>query len=86
MRPPASNGRPRLAEPFVERPPRWSARNEGTRVKAVADHTSTLWPALPYEEWKDTYATLHMWTQIVGKIALALGAAAQSQLGASRLP
>jgi Family of unknown function (DUF5996) len=30
------------------------------------------WPALPYSEWKDTYATLHMWTQIVGKIRLAL--------------
>ena len=30
-----------------------------------------LWPPLPYEEWKDTYATLHMWTQIVGKVALA---------------
>jgi hypothetical protein len=29
------------------------------------------WPALPYDEWKDTYATLHMWMQIVGKIALA---------------
>jgi uncharacterized protein DUF5996 len=29
------------------------------------------WPALPYEDWKDTYATLHMWTQVVGKIALA---------------
>jgi Family of unknown function (DUF5996) len=29
------------------------------------------WPALPYESWKDTYATLHMWTQVVGKIALA---------------
>ena len=29
------------------------------------------WPALPYEAWKDTYATLHMWTQVVGKIALA---------------
>jgi len=28
------------------------------------------WPALPYAEWKDTYATLHMWTQVVGKIAL----------------
>jgi len=27
-----------------------------------------LWPALPLEEWKDTYATLHMWTQVVGKI------------------
>jgi uncharacterized protein DUF5996 len=30
-----------------------------------------LWPALPLEEWKDTYATLHRWTQIVGKIRLA---------------
>jgi len=30
------------------------------------------WPALPYEDWKDTYATLHMWTQVVGKVALAL--------------
>jgi len=30
------------------------------------------WPELPLEAWKDTYATLHMWTQIVGKIRLAL--------------
>src|SRR6266446_2762044 len=30
------------------------------------------WPALPLETWKDTYATLHMWTQIVGKVRLAL--------------
>ena len=28
------------------------------------------WPELPYEAWKDTYATLHMWTQIAGKIRL----------------
>ncbi len=32
-----------------------------------------LWPALPYGAWKDTYATLHMWTQIVGKVRLKLG-------------
>lgn len=31
-----------------------------------------LWPSLPYAEWKDTLDTLHMWTQIVGKIKLAL--------------
>jgi hypothetical protein len=31
-----------------------------------------IWPALPYDAWKDTYATLHMWMQVVGKIALAL--------------
>lgn len=29
------------------------------------------WPALPYGEWKDTLATLHMWCQVVGKIRLA---------------
>jgi hypothetical protein len=29
------------------------------------------WPPLPYDEWKDTCATLHRWTQIVGKIRLA---------------
>jgi len=33
---------------------------------------STTWPTLPFSEWKDTYATLHMWTQIVGKVRLAL--------------
>jgi len=30
------------------------------------------WPSLPLEAWKETYATLHMWTQIVGKVRLAL--------------
>ncbi len=29
------------------------------------------WPALPYAAWKDTCTTLHLWTQIVGKIRLA---------------
>ncbi len=29
------------------------------------------WPSLPLEEWKDTCATLHMWTQVVGKVRLA---------------
>jgi hypothetical protein len=28
------------------------------------------WPELVYEEWKDTLETLHLWTQIVGKIRL----------------
>jgi hypothetical protein len=32
--------------------------------------TNETWPSLPLEEWIDTYATLHMWTQIVGKIRL----------------
>jgi Family of unknown function (DUF5996) len=29
------------------------------------------WPPLPLQEWHDTYRTLHMWTQIVGKIRMA---------------
>ena len=38
-----------------------------------ADQTrDEIWPALPFPEWKETCATLHMWTQIVGKIRLAL--------------
>jgi len=31
-----------------------------------------IWPALPFAEWRETSETLHMWTQIVGKIRLAL--------------
>ena len=31
------------------------------------------WPSLASPAWPATYATLHMWTQIVGKIRLALG-------------
>ncbi len=30
------------------------------------------WPALPIAEWQDTRDTLHMYTQIVGKIRLLL--------------
>src|SRR2546423_14686218 len=33
---------------------------------------SNAWPALPFAEWQDTAMTLHMWTQIVGKIRLTL--------------
>jgi len=36
------------------------------------DHSkSTDWPDLPFAEWSDTAATLHMWTQIVGKIRMS---------------
>jgi hypothetical protein len=35
-----------------------------------AGMANELWPALPYDEWKDTLNTVHMWTQVVGKIAL----------------
>src|SRR6478735_9125731 len=29
------------------------------------------WPSLPLEAWSDTYATWHLWAQIVGKVRLA---------------
>ncbi len=34
--------------------------------------TDNIWPSLPLAAWQETYSTLHMWTQIVGKIRLAL--------------
>ncbi len=33
---------------------------------------ATAWPRLPLAEWQPTYATLHLWTQIVGKTRLRL--------------
>jgi hypothetical protein len=30
-----------------------------------------MWPELPYERWSDTCTTLHLWTQIVGKVRLS---------------
>jgi hypothetical protein len=44
------------------------------------EHTSStqqmdraeLWPALPYETWRDTCQTLHLWTQIAGKVRMEL--------------
>ena len=32
---------------------------------------AAAWPELPYPAWRDTCATLHLWTQIVGKVRLA---------------
>jgi hypothetical protein len=32
-----------------------------------------VWPPLPLDAWADTHATLHRWTQIVGKIRVAQG-------------
>jgi hypothetical protein len=36
------------------------------------DGAATVWPDLPYPLWRDTAATLQLWTQIVGKVRLAL--------------
>lgn len=34
------------------------------------------WPALDYASWAETCATLHLWTQVIGKIRLARAPAA----------
>jgi hypothetical protein len=44
---------------------------EAAMSSSAIDARASSWPPLPYEEWKDTLATLHLWTQIVGKIRLA---------------
>jgi Family of unknown function (DUF5996) len=36
------------------------------------DHAVTVWPTLPYASWRETAATLQLWTQIVGKVRLTL--------------
>ena len=37
-----------------------------------AQNVEDTWPALPLDAWRDTLATLHMWTQVVGKLSLAM--------------
>jgi uncharacterized protein DUF5996 len=41
-------------------------------MKIASSKRDEVWPPLPFAEWKETAATLHMWTQIIGKIRLAL--------------
>jgi hypothetical protein len=41
-------------------------------MSTAAFARAEAWPALPLEAWKDTCETLHLWTQIVGKVRLAL--------------
>ena len=36
--------------------------------------SAELWPPLPLEEWKETKLTLHLFTQIVGKLRLSMSA------------
>jgi hypothetical protein len=44
---------------------------EKTRSTESEHLAAEGWPSLPLQEWDDTRATLHLWTQIVGKIRLA---------------
>ena len=41
-------------------------------TSALKAEEHTPWPPLPLDEWEPTRATLHMWTQVVGKVRLAL--------------
>ncbi|HEY2049857.1 MAG TPA: DUF5996 family protein [Caulobacteraceae bacterium] len=38
----------------------------------MGDALAETWPSLPYPVWKETCATLHLWTQMVGKVRLAI--------------
>ena len=40
-------------------------------LHAIADRPE-CWPMLKPDSWIETYATLHMWTQMVGKVRLRL--------------
>lgn len=43
-----------------------------TRHLGQSQFTASEWPELPWADWHETASTLHLWTQIVGKIRLAL--------------
>jgi hypothetical protein len=45
---------------------------QDSRNTEIVMSANVRWPALPYHDTKDTLETLHLWTQIVGKIRLAL--------------
>lgn len=42
------------------------------RTTGISSDQPECWPSLPLDSWKDTLSTLHMWTQIVGKVRLRL--------------
>src|SRR5215475_10237729 len=41
------------------------------KVRAMTE-PAEQWPPLPWADWRDTAITLQLWTQIVGKVRLAL--------------
>src|SRR5262249_26239668 len=43
---------------------------DGCPVSSSPPLRSPAWPALPLDAWADTCTTLHLWTQIVGKVRL----------------
>src|SRR2546428_7387883 len=39
---------------------------------SIESLAADAWPSLPLDRWRDTYDALHLWTQLAGKLALAL--------------
>jgi hypothetical protein len=58
-------------DPAASQVPSAGVGSEGSGRPGPADVPLEVWPPLPLEEWRDTYATLHMMTQVVGKVRLA---------------
>ena len=48
-----------------------SSLKESSVTQTISDNAE-CWPALSLDSWRDTCDTLHMWTQIVGKVRLKL--------------
>src|SRR5688500_8981155 len=48
------------------------ATSSGLRREALMGDVTPVWPDLPYEAWRETATTLHLLTQIVCKVRLAL--------------
>src|SRR3982074_955876 len=76
--PVAARPRGRLAvPPLSDRLPpgvHWSLGRTNMTPEAIRSKSgdNDMLPALPFDSWKDTLATLHMWSQIVGKVRLKL--------------
>lgn len=51
---------------------RLAAAAHGDNGIRASDDTARFWPRLDYPSWRDTVATFQLWTQIVGKVRLAL--------------
>jgi hypothetical protein len=51
---------------------RHEERRMPLETPTTQDTRDAAWPPLPYEDWKDTLDTLHMWMQVVGKVKLEL--------------
>src|SRR3954468_10274823 len=54
----------------LERADNWQLMSQSTITPKAS--ALTVWPELPLAEWEPTFRTLHMWTQIVGKVRLGL--------------